>query len=75
MSMKVKELIEELAGLPQDAEVLLSRDSEGNGFSPWCGDHSIGCIHKEDVGRYSIDEFYTDVLPEMVKAIVLWPMN
>ena len=30
--MTVKELIEELKKLPQDYEVLQSRDDEGNGF-------------------------------------------
>jgi hypothetical protein len=32
--MKVKELIKRLSKFPQDAEVILSKDEEGNSFSP-----------------------------------------
>lgn len=32
--MTVKELIEELRTMPQDAQVILQKDSEGNGYSP-----------------------------------------
>lgn len=32
--MKVKELREALANAPDDFDVILSRDAEGNGFSP-----------------------------------------
>jgi hypothetical protein len=35
--MKVKELIEILSTMDQDREVILQRDSEGNGYSPLCG--------------------------------------
>lgn len=50
--MKVKELIEQLQKLPEDAIVILQKDAEGNGYSPvddaeeaiyvaektWCGE-------------------------------------
>lgn len=32
--MKVSELIAELSALPPDAEVILQKDAEGNGYSP-----------------------------------------
>ena len=32
--MTVKELIEELRTMPQDAQVILQKDTEGNGYSP-----------------------------------------
>lgn len=32
--MKVKDLIEALSSLDQDAEVILAKDPEGNGYSP-----------------------------------------
>ena len=41
--MKVKELIEALSILDQDAQVILQKDAEGNGFSPLsgCDSHAI----------------------------------
>lgn len=35
--MTVKELKEEIANLPDDMEVVLQKDSEGNGYSPLAG--------------------------------------
>lgn len=35
--MNVKELVEFLKDLPEDMEVILSKDSEGNGYSPLSG--------------------------------------
>lgn len=54
--MKVKDLIKKLQKLDQNSEVVMSRDSEGNGFSPledveagvyvpvktWCGEFCSG---------------------------------
>lgn len=34
MAMTVKDLLEALAGLPPDAQVILQKDGEGNGYSP-----------------------------------------
>ena len=69
--MNVKELKEQIANLPDDMEVVLQKDAEGNGYSPlsgadpdavyipdstWSGDvFSIG-LHIAD------DEFDTWVL-------------
>lgn len=35
--MTVEELIAELKGMPQDAEVILQKDAEGNDYSPLSG--------------------------------------
>lgn len=75
--MKVKELIALLTDLPQEHEVVLSKDSEGNSFSPlashgqymyipdstWAGD----IMHEEDAEEYEQD--YVE------NAVVLWPTN
>ena len=39
-AIKVKELIELLKTLPQDYDVILSKDSEGNAFSPMPNDNN-----------------------------------
>ena len=35
--MTVKQLIKKLQELPPDSQVVIQRDSEGNGYSPLCG--------------------------------------
>lgn len=52
--MKVKELIEFLKKQPQDAEVLLSSDEEGNSYSP---------VDIKNCG-YASGNFDTDAYPE-----------
>lgn len=84
--MNVSELIEYLLGFDPETEVILQRDSEGNGFSPLAG---------VDVGYYVPDStwsghFYDpdwtdedncmddDEFAEMQnrpKSIVLFPVN
>lgn len=44
MAATVKELIEELKKLPPNAQVILQKDGEGNGFSPLSG-VSGSCIY------------------------------
>lgn len=84
--MKVKQLIAELKKLPQDAEVIMSRDAEGNGFSPLDG-FDIGTIHPDEVGQHRIDAFFSNSHTDeacglekgeretFVKAICIWPVN
>jgi hypothetical protein len=77
--MRVKQLKELLSDMPDDALVVLSQDSEGNGFSP------VGSYNKSMnyiPGRcpwqrgqaYQADdiEFGND---NALPAIVLWPMH
>jgi len=68
--MKVKELINVLKRMPQESLVVLSKDSEGNGFSPlyeaeegwykkettWSGDYAFSNSNSED-------------------AVFLWPID
>lgn len=73
-----------LKTLPQDSEVIMSKDGEGNGFSPFsCYD--LGKIPQEEVGAYVIDTFYGDGYSDqecdlepgerdtMCPVVVLWP--
>lgn len=75
--MKVCELIEQLQKLPQDIEVVMSKDGEGNNFSPLC-DYNLGCYRP--LSTWSGDwtsEAYFDDDPETYKlnAVCLWPTN
>ena len=84
--MKIKELVAILSKLPQDTEIILSKDAEGNHFSPLSG-FGEGTIRPEDVNNYNIEEYYSDHHSDedcclepgerngFVKAICLWPMN
>jgi hypothetical protein len=82
--MKVKELIENLSKFDPEAEVILQKDSEGNGYSPLAGadDDAVyleenswsGIVFTLSSGHLEADmekeEF--EVLP---KCVVLWPTN
>lgn len=50
--MKVSELIAELQKMPQDAEVILQKDSEGNGYTPLLGADDE-CIYVPDDNTWS----------------------
>jgi len=77
--MKVKQLKDLLADMPDDALVVLSQDSEGNGFSP-LGSYDKGLRYIP--GRrpwqqgqvYQADdvEFRND---SALPALVLWPRH
>lgn len=80
--MKVKELIELLQGQDPEAEVILQKDAEGNGYSPLAGadpslyradtTYSGEPLHPDDIE----DGYYDDAdLAAAVAAIVLWPIN
>jgi len=77
--MKVKELIEQLQKLPQDIDVLLSSDEEGNSFNVYSGDTSVGVFDPEG-GEWSAFtckenwESDKDGAPYPGdNAVVLWP--
>lgn len=79
--MTVKELIEILKDLPEDREIVMSCDAEGNGYSPladadpqrwytpettWSGD----VHHPDDIESGEVE------LDESSKLVVLlWPTN
>lgn len=84
--MTVKELIAELRMCDSESLVVMSKDSEGNGFGPlaevgisrytehstWSGDLCSGELsdHDRDAGLTENDEYKNSV-----PAIVLWPIN
>jgi hypothetical protein len=72
-AITVKQLRERLALCPDDAIVVLSKDAEGNDFSPLPFDDGLA------IGRYVADstwsgEFRADDEAEVV-AVCLWPTN
>jgi len=84
--MTVKELIEELKELDGERIVVLSKDGEGNGFSPLadveCAAYTSentwsGEVHIEELTPELIEQGYTedDVREDGEKAVVLWPTN
>lgn len=67
--MKVKELIEILKPLDPEAEVILSKDAEGNNYSP-LSDYSSG--------KYIPDSTWSGEFESRrgkYNAICLWPTN
>ena len=84
--MTVKELIEILKNEDSSRIVIMSRDSEGNSFSPlsevgtaayrptssWCGETGLEELTEENQEQGFAEE---DVITDGVKAIVLWPTN
>jgi hypothetical protein len=79
--MLVKDLIELLQTLPQDYEVIMSKDSEGNHYSPF---HSFvlaqyipdntwsGEIVTEEDQQYAE---YHEPEPYVENSVVLFPVN
>ena len=86
--MKVRELIEMLREHDQEREVIMAKDAEGNGFSPfyeaatasyradskWSGE--IG-LEPADLTPAQKKQGYSeeDALEDGVPALVLWPVN
>lgn len=69
--MRVKDLIKSLQTMPEDMLVVLSKDSEGNHFSPLADDFSKGYYKKNNAwsGEFSLEE------KKGVKALCFWPVN
>lgn len=77
--MTIKELIEELKALPQDLPVVMSKDAEGNGYSPLSAIDSVWYIAEstwsgevysdEDLEELKRDGMGTDAM----KVICFWP--
>jgi hypothetical protein len=88
MSITVKELKEILAGLPDDMEIIMSKDSEGNKFSPLSDvDYNsiyvpettwYGTVYSDswtaDEACYDDEEEWQEVLKQP-RVLVLWPTN
>ena len=86
--MKVSELVALLQKEDQDDLVIMSKDGEGNGFSPlsdinkcqyladstWSGETSLRELTPElRKDGYSEEDVLDD--PDAVQAITLWPIN
>jgi hypothetical protein len=83
--MKVKQLIKELLKVDQERLVVMSKDSEGNGYSPlsdisegayqadstWSGEFGLEKLTAED----RKDGFSEEDIIDGVKAICLHPTN
>lgn len=88
MSYTVKDLKEDIADLPDDMEIIMQKDAEGNGYSPMAG-ADPNCIYVPNTTWYgevySLDWGYEDVLMDADewdelkekkdKALVLCPIN
>ena len=84
--MKVSDLIAKLQKLDQDRVVIMSKDGEGNDFSPldnietaaycadstWSGEVGLEKLTDKDRERGYDEE---DVKENGVPAAVLWPVN
>ena len=64
--MKVNELIDKLCDLDPDLEVILSKDEEGNGFSPASDDFFIG-LYFSDYGYNDGKIGYKKLTPKMIE--------
>ena len=84
--MTVKQLINKLQKCDPDREVVMSRDAEGNGYSPlddfwegayradstWHGEVGLEKLTKADREAGYTDE---DVMDDGVPALILCPVN
>ena len=88
--MKVRDLIDLLSTLDQEAEVVLSSDAEGNSYSPfsccskgvyapdstWSGDfYSTNDTVDEDEDADDEDDGDCGPPDNAIPAVVLWPTN
>lgn len=84
--MKVKEMIELLQKEDQEREVIMSKDGEGNSFSPFSdADRTYYKAHNAWSGETGLEELTPelrrrgcteeDVMKGGVPALVLWPTN
>ena len=86
--MKVKELIEFLSEYNPESEVILSKDSEGNSYSPlsemgefiyvpestWSGEVHLKTLTAGDIASGCTEEDVWDG-DDGMDAVVFWPTN
>lgn len=69
--MKVHELMELLSALPQNVELWVSRDEEGNAFNRLAYvEEEYMSVDMEPIHPDDLDEYDED---EVTRAVVLWP--
>jgi len=73
--MKIKELIEALSLFPQEREVIMARDPEGNGYSPLSDIDRCLYLPETSYSGEIFDEQDKTEFEDAVPAIVLWPIN
>jgi len=72
--VNVKELREALKDYPDDMEVIIQEDPEGNGYSPL--DDTEESWYETEVGEaIHPDDYDPEDYPDAVKVVVLWPVN
>ena len=74
--MKVRELMEVLSNVDPEAEVVMSKDAEGNGYSPFSHLWS-GCYVAHTTWSGEAFDMSPDECPDgpSVAAIILKPIN
>lgn len=81
--MKVSELKEILSSLPNDTQIVMSSDGEGNSYSPlsgYCVGHYVpentwsGMFYEEDEFKSECEEGYCD-LDGSITVLCIWPNN
>lgn len=76
--MNVKELREALASFPDDMEVVMSKDGEGNGFSPLAdmgsGKYEPDCTWAGEFNTHN-PEGTRRIQAKRRNALCLWPVN
>lgn len=76
--LTVGELLKDLSDCPADAVVVMSKDGEGNNFSP-VANHSAEHYRSESTWSGELRDSEYDEEEDgpdgAVKAIVLWPTN
>ena len=74
--MKVKDLIKELSKVDPESQVYVSRDLEGNGFSPvYQIDYPASMHHGELYCDEDLEEYPEDdpIHEEIEKVVIIWP--
>lgn len=86
--MNIKELKEYIKNLPDDMEIILQKDSEGNGYSPLEGGDSE-CIYEAETtwggevyslefgaeGNGFEEDEWEEIKTNFPKVLVLFPVN
>lgn len=76
--MKVRELIAELQGMDPEWDVILQKDSEGNGYSPLSGVDGNSVYEAESTWSgnvYSAEDVAEGYGEGCPKCCVLYPVN
>jgi hypothetical protein len=78
--MKVKDLIETLKNIDPEKEIVMSKDSEGNSFSPladWCHGYYVPSTKWSGDLYNSKEEAVGDGIADdkALECVALWPTN